>query len=32
MPEFYQLCDFYGIYVMDEADLEMHGACTRDLI
>ena len=30
MPEFYQLCDFYGIYVMDEADLEMHGACTRD--
>ena len=28
-PEFYQLCDYYGIYVMDEADLEMHGACTR---
>jgi len=29
MPEFYQLCDRFGIYVMDEADLEMHGACTR---
>ena len=29
MPEFYQICDQYGIYVMDEADLEMHGACTR---
>ncbi len=29
-PEFYQLCDYYGIYVMDEADIEMHGACTRD--
>lgn len=29
-PEFYQLCDYYGIYVMDEADLEMHGACTRE--
>lgn len=28
-PEFYALCDFYGLYVMDEADLEMHGACTR---
>ena len=25
-PEFYQLCDYYGIYVMDEADLETHGA------
>lgn len=25
MPEFYQLCDYYGFYVMDEADLEMHG-------
>ena len=30
MPEFYLLCDKYGIYVMDEADLEMHGACVRD--
>ena len=29
-PEFYLLCDQFGIYVMDEADLEMHGACTRD--
>ena len=27
MPEFYLLCDYYGLYVMDEADLEMHGAC-----
>ena len=25
-PEFYLLCDYYGLYVMDEADLEMHGA------
>ena len=29
-PEFYLLCDKFGIYVMDEADLETHGACTRD--
>lgn len=29
-PEFYLLCDLYGLYVMDEADLEMHGACVRD--
>ena len=29
-PEFYLLCDMIGLYVMDEADLEMHGACTRD--
>ena len=29
-PEFYLLCDHVGIYVMDEADLEMHGACARD--
>lgn len=29
MPEFYQLCDVMGMYVMNEADLEMHGACTR---
>ena len=28
-PEFYLLCDAFGIYVMDEADLEMHGACAR---
>lgn len=24
-PQFYQLCDEYGFYVIDEADLEMHG-------
>ncbi len=24
-PEFYQLCDIYGLYVIDEGDLEMHG-------
>ncbi len=29
-PEFYMFCDTFGIYVMDEADLEMHGACSRD--
>ncbi len=29
-PEFYLLCDALGLYVMDEADLEMHGACARD--
>ena len=28
-PEFYLLCDAVGIYVMDEADVETHGACTR---
>lgn len=26
MPQFYQLCDFLGIYVMNEADVETHGA------
>ena len=25
-PEFYLLCDKYGLYVMDEADVETHGA------
>nr|MCR4733750.1 DUF4981 domain-containing protein [Treponema sp.] len=25
-PIFYQLCDRYGFYVIDEADLEMHGS------
>ncbi len=25
MPEFYDLCDVYGFYVMDEADVETHG-------
>lgn len=29
-PEFYQLCDAMGLYVMDEADLEMHGAVARN--
>lgn len=29
-PEFYLLCDRYGIYVMDEADVETHGACTYE--
>lgn len=29
-PEFYLLCDAMGLYVMDEADLEIHGAGTRD--
>lgn len=24
-PRFYQLCDRYGFYVIDECDLEMHG-------
>ena len=27
-PLFYELCDRYGFYVIDEADLECHG-CTR---
>ena len=26
MPEFYQLCDAHGIFALDEADLETHGA------
>ncbi|MBQ7935528.1 MAG: DUF4981 domain-containing protein, partial [Clostridia bacterium] len=25
-PEFYDLCDRYGLYVVDEADLETHGS------
>ena len=29
MPEFYQLCDYLGFYVMDEADLETHGAVAQ---
>lgn len=28
-PGFYDLCDRYGIYVMDEADLETHGLRRR---
>ncbi len=27
-PEFYQLCDIYGFYVIDEADVEIHGVDT----
>ena len=26
-PVFYQLCDVYGFYVIDEADVEAHGCC-----
>lgn len=26
MPQFYQLCDVFGLYIMDEADVETHGA------
>ena len=29
-PEFYHLCDRYGIFVLDEADLETHGACVYE--
>lgn len=29
-PEFYMLCDVLGIYVMDEADVETHGACVLE--
>ena len=28
-PEFYDLCDVMGVYVMDEADVETHGMCVR---
>lgn len=28
-PEFYDLCDAMGFYVMDEADVETHGMCAR---
>lgn len=28
MPEFYELCDVLGFYVMDEADVETHGVAT----
>ncbi len=27
-PEFYQLCDIYGFYIVDEADVEIHGVET----
>ena len=30
-PRFYQLCDLYGIYVVDEADIESHGLETAGL-
>ncbi len=30
MPEFYELCNYYGFYVMDEADVETHGVCTAE--
>ncbi len=29
MPEFYQLCDKFGFYVIDESDLESHGVVAR---
>ena len=29
-PEFYRLCNRYGFYVIDEADLEIHGFCERN--
>ena len=25
MAEWYELCDFYGLYVLDEANIESHG-------
>ncbi len=28
-PYWYELCDRYGIFVMDEADLETHGLCVN---
>lgn len=30
MPQFYELCDALGLYVMDEADVETHGVCTSE--
>jgi beta-galactosidase len=30
-PEFYRLCNRYGFYIIDEADLEIHGFCNRRL-
>ena len=26
-PEFMELCDRFGFYVVDEADIETHGVC-----
>ena len=31
-PRFYELCDQYGFYVCDEADLETHGLQYRELL
>ena len=31
-PRFYELCDEYGIYVCDEADIETHGTEPRALL
>lgn len=28
-PEFYKLCDRYGFYIINEADIESHGAADR---
>ncbi len=30
MPEFYELCNYYGFYVIDEADVETHGVCLSE--
>lgn len=30
VPEFLELCNAYGFYVMDEADVETHGVCTAE--
>lgn len=30
IPEFYELCDYHGLYIVDEADLESHGAAGED--
>lgn len=30
MPEFYLMCDALGLYVMDEADVETHGAAQTE--
>jgi beta-galactosidase len=29
-PRFYELCDIYGMYVMDEADVETHGVRSKN--
>lgn len=31
MPEFYQLCDKFGFYVMSESDVESHGTAKRNV-